>query len=203
MVSTVGHASQALAQAANYEPIRVDVGLGVGHAPGVSAAGFGIVAEPKYLLTDNIALGARIEGLVTFGASIDSGGGDTSLGSGTVGATLLKAEYLLGDLPLRPVAGLAAGLYGIGGQELRTTDDGASVSNRGGKYFGIGPQVALELGRARFAVTYHMIVGATIEVEQTNGGFEDFSQNYYLFELSFHLGGGRKKAPPTSEPTGP
>jgi len=187
----------ASAQATHYEPIRVDVGLVGGYAGGVGGGGFGGVVEPKFLIRDHIALGLRVEGMVIFGASVDGPDESLSISSGSLASTLLKAEYLVGDFAIRPMVGLGLGLYSIGGQDIDTGSTGVRVDQNLGRHLGMAPQLGLELGRARFAVVYNMILGADIEVEQTVGGsttVRDFTQNYYSFELSFHFGGSRLAA---------
>lgn len=193
----------ATAQAANYELIRVDAGLAGGYSKGVESGGFGGMVEPKLMLHDNVTVGLRVEGMVTFGANVGRGSDELSIASGSVAATLVKAEYLFGNLAVRPVVGLSAGLYSIGGEAITTSSDSVGVSQRAGRYFGVAPQVGLELGRVRLAVSYNAIVGASIEVEQTVGepqSRRDFSQNYYSFELSFHFGGTRLDRPAAGPP---
>lgn len=184
----------AAAQATNYELIRVDAGLLGGYSGGLGAGAFGGMVEPKLMLHDDIAVGGHLEGLVTFGASVGDASEQVSMASGSVGAVLAKGEYFVGRFAIRPVVGLAAGMYMIGGETITSGPEGASVSQKAGKYFGIAPQIGIDLGRVRLAATYHMILGADIEVRQTIGDAEmtqDFSQNYTSFELSFHFGGTR------------
>jgi len=200
-------ARPASAQAANYEAIRIDLGLVGGYSEGVDAGGFGGVFEPKFLLHDNIAIGLRIEGIIMFGASLDGPGGSSSYRSGSASATLVKAEYLLGTWDIRPFASLGIGIYSFGGQEVEFLEPGgARVRQNLGRHIGIAPQIGIELARLRLAVTYNTILGAGIEVEQTVGdpsSFRKFSQNYYSIEFSFHFGGSRKPMVVHAEAPGP
>ena len=71
-----------------------------------------------------------------------------------------------------------------------------------GRYFGVAPQIGIDLGRVRLAATYNAILGASLEVHQTVGDVEQTSsasQNYLSLELSFRFGGGRR-APPATQP---
>jgi hypothetical protein len=191
--------SPARAEAQNYERIRVDFGLIGGYASGINEGGFGGVVEPKLVVTDNIGVALRLEGMVTFGASV--GGDDTSFGTGSVGLLGLKSEYLVGTFDVRPVVGLGAGLYAIGGDTIDSGPDQVVVSHKSGRYFGVSPSVGIDLGRVRLSATYNLIFGADIEVDQMVGGSttrRDFSQNYFTFELSFHVGGSRVKRAPAS-----
>src|SRR5215212_5735697 len=59
--------ASAHAQAASYQPIRVDSGLSGSYASDSGRGGFGGVVEPKLYVHDNIAVGARVEALIMFG----------------------------------------------------------------------------------------------------------------------------------------
>jgi hypothetical protein len=178
----------ARAQAQRYEPIRVDFGLVGGYASGLSEGGFGGCVEPKLLLTDHLAAGLRLEGQVTFGASV--GDGDTGFSTGSVGLLAAKGEFLLGDFGIRPAVGLGLGFYFIGGDTIESGPDQVVVSHKSGNYFGLSPSLGIDLGRVRLAVTYHVLFGAAVEVEEM-GVRKDFSQNFWSFELSFHVGGSK------------
>ncbi|HEY5924925.1 MAG TPA: hypothetical protein VIV11_24760 [Kofleriaceae bacterium] len=161
------------------------------------------MVEPKYLIHDNIAIGGRIEAQVQFGGSFGENG-DTKVSMGAVGAVLAKGEYLLGTGTMRPFAGVGIGMFNIVSQSVETGPSTASVDQKAGRYFGIAPQLGINLGRLRLAATYNMILGADIEVRQTVGGAmqtSTFSQSYVTFEMSFRFGGRRKAAAPrASEP---
>jgi hypothetical protein len=178
----------------NYEPIRVDFGLVGGHARGISEGGFGGLVEPKLVVGDHLAVGLRVEGMVTFGASV--GGDSSSFGTGSVGLLAARGEYLVGTYDVRPVLGFGFGLYAIGGDTVARAEDQVLVSHKSGNYAGASPALGIEFGRVRLAVTYHILFGADITVERMAGGTtsrRDFSQNYLGFELSFHAGGSRMK----------
>lgn len=190
LVAVLGMAARAEAQ--HYEKIRVDFGLVGGYASAIAEGGFGGVVEPKFLVTDNLAAALRVEGMVTFGATV--GGSDTSFGTGSVGLIGVKGEYLIGDYAVRPAVGLGLGIYHIGGDTIDSAPDQVIVSHKSGSYLGASPSLAVDLGRVRLAMTYHVIFGADVQVDQMSGGAtmrRDFSQSYVTFELSFHVGGTR------------
>ncbi len=192
-------ASTAFAQAEHYQPIRVDSGLTGTYTASAGRGGFGAVVEPKYLIHDNVAIGLHFEGAVMFGGSIGENG-DTSMSMGVVAATLAKGEYLLGLGSVRPFVGLGIGMFDIASQSVSTSSMNASVDQKAGRFFGIAPQIGIDLGRVRLAATYNYMLGADIVVEQTvNGAMQtaSYSQNYLSFDLSFRFGGGMKRpAPP-------
>jgi hypothetical protein len=191
----------ASAEAEHYEPVRVDAGM-TGSTVGVSDRnGVGFVAEIKVNAHDNIAVGGRVEIAVMFGGLV----GDEALPFGMAAAALLKGEYLLGTGPVRPFAGVGAGLYSIGSHTIVSDPNGNNgISTTSGRYFGVAPEIGLDLGRLRLAATYNAILGTSVEYRQTTGGIEyreTFSQSYLSLEASFRFGGGRKRVSPSPPPT--
>jgi outer membrane protein X len=187
-------AGTASAQAAHYDPIRVDTGLIGTYVMSNSRGGFGAVVEPKFNLHDNIAVGLRIEGAVMFGGDFGQDG-DVKVDMGAVAVALAKGEYLLGQGGVRPFVGFGVGMYDIVSQSVEAGPMTTGVDQKAGRYFGISPQLGVDLGRLRLAATYNTILGADIEVRQMVGGVEQtssFSQNYFTFELSFRFGGRRR-----------
>jgi hypothetical protein len=108
---------------------------------------------------------------------------------------LLKGEYLLGTGAVRPFVSLGAGVYSMGSHTFVSGPDGeAGISTTTGRYFGVAPEVGIDLGRVRLAATYNAILGADVEYRRTSGGIEhreSFSQSYLSLELSFRFGGDR------------
>jgi hypothetical protein len=187
-------AAPAFAQAEHYEPIRVDSGLTGTYVSSNGRGGFGAMFEPKFLIDDHIAVGARVEAAVMFGGSFDNTG-STSMDMGAVGAVMAKGEYLFGDGGARPFVGLGLGVFDIASQSISAGNAMASIDQKAGRYFGVAPQVGVDLGRVRLAVTYDAIIGADIEVHQTVGGAaqtSSYSQSYLGGELSFRFGGARR-----------
>jgi hypothetical protein len=184
----------AFAQAEHYDPIRVDSGLTGTYVSSNGRGGFGAMVEPKFLIDDHIAIGARVEAAVMFGGSF-SNTGDTSIDMGAVGAVMAKGEYLVGNGGVRPFVGLGIGMFDIASQSISAGNMMASIDQKAGRYFGVAPQVGIDLGRVRLAVTYDAILGADIEVHQTVGGTmqtASYSQSYLGGELSFRFGGARR-----------
>ena len=192
------HATETFAQAENYEPLRFDSGLTGSYVSASGRGGFGALAELKFMVHDNIAVGARAEGEVMFGGNIGAEG-DVQMDIAAVSAGFAKAEYYLGTGSVRPMVGFGLGVFNIGSQSISAGQMTAGVDQKAGRYFGVAPQIGIDLGRVRFAATYNAILGASIEVRQTVGTVEQtesFSQNYFAFEMSVRFGGGRKRPPP-------
>ncbi|MFT3692158.1 MAG: hypothetical protein QM831_03390 [Kofleriaceae bacterium] len=189
--SSISHA-----QAVHYDPLRFDSGLIGIYAPGDGRGGFGASEELKFNVHDQVAVGLRAEASVQFGGNINTGNGDTSISIGAVAALMAKGEYFF--VPrgsVRPFAGLMLGIYDIAGESVDASNNGnTSIDQKAGRYFGIAPQIGIDLGRVRFAVAYNAMIGASIEVEQqvTTGGeptHTSYSQNYFSFEMSLRFGG--------------
>lgn len=78
-------------------------------------------------------------------------------------------------------------------------DGNTSISTTTGRYFGVAPELGVDLGPVRLAATYNAIVGTSVEYRQTTAGGqhrEGFSPDYLSLELSFRFGGGRKPTSP-------
>jgi hypothetical protein len=148
------------------------------------------------MVHDNVAIGGRVGFDVLFGGHI--GRDDLPLDVTMAAYGLLKAEYLFGTEMVRPFVGLGAGLYTIGSHSIDGGPNTAGIYTKVGDYLGIAPQVGVDVGRVRFAVTYNAIVGAGIDVHETVGAMQQttsVSQNYLSLELAFRFGGGRKLEP--------
>ncbi|XXF75369.1 hypothetical protein P2318_20110 [Myxococcaceae bacterium GXIMD 01537] len=151
--------------------------------------GGGATLEPKWNITDNIAAGIRLDAGAAIGSSVDDSGGSGA--TAAAAATLLKGEYLVGDSGIRPFVGLGAGMYVLANQAVAVnTEGGAGVAQSGGTFFGVAPQLGIDFGGARLAVSYNHILGADVLVEQSiNAGIEPtkIKRNYFLLELSFRI----------------
>lgn len=193
LAALLAGAHVAAAQAANYNPIRVDSGLSGTYVSASGRGGFGAVVEPKFSIHDQVSVGFRFEAAVMFGGSFGSDG-STKMELGAAAAVLAKGEYLLTTGTIRPFVGLGLGMIDIASQSVAAGPMTAAIDQRAGRYFGVAPQLGIDLGRMRLAATYNAILGADIEVHQTIGGVDQsasYSQNYLTFEMSFRFGGGR------------
>lgn len=195
----------AHADSEKYEQIRVDGGL-TGSWVGVhDRNGSGMVVEIKAMVTDMLAIGGRVEVAVMFGGLV--GNDDVELGVAMAACGLAKAEYFLLPGPIRPFIAFGAGGYTIGSQSIDNGPDTTSIHQQTGRYFGVAPQIGIDLGPVRLAATYNAILGASLELHQMIGSVEHtehVSQNYLSLELSFRFAGGeRRKPPPPMQPIPP
>jgi hypothetical protein len=187
----------------NIHLFRCDSGLMVPHGPGLGTWGAGVSLEPKVTLLDPLVVGLRFEGAGHMGGEISGSSAKISQYAST--AVMAKAEfYPLPLIAVRPFVGFGAGVFNMGGQNVSAGAGGGSISQSAGRYFGVAPQVGLELGRLRLALGYNAILGADVEVrQQVQAGTSpppptELSRNFVHFELGVRFGGGRK--PPRPAP---
>ncbi len=175
------------------EPVRVDAGLTGSSVAVDDRSGAGMMVEIKGLVNDHVAVGGRVEFGVMFGGRV--GNEDETLDVAMAACGLLKAEVSLGRGPVRPFVGFGVGGYTLGGQTIGDSMNGTYISQQSGRYFGVAPQVGVDLGRVRLAATYHALLGATLEVQNSVGTAppmtSTLSQNFLSLELSFQFTTGR------------
>ena len=190
---------EAMADAQNYEQIRVDVGM-IGSSVSVSDRnGVGFVTEIKVNAHDNVAIGGRVEFGVMFGGLVE----DEELPFSMAACGLVKGEYLLGAGPVRPFIGLGVGVYSIGSYTIIDDEGNSRIDRTTGRYVGVAPAIGVDLGRLRLAATYHAILGTSVEYRRMTAGVESretLSQNYLALEASLRFGGGRKQPASLNSP---
>ena len=180
--------------APHYQLFRNDIGFGGGSVPSQEVYGGSVSVEPKVNVLDNVALGGRVEAFIGGGGNLGSEGDDSvSVKQHVAVATLLKADFFTTRAAVRPWFGIGVGRYAIIGQGADTGSDTVQVDQNAGAYFGVAPQVGIELGGFRISATYNHIVGAQVEVRQTVGGeVKEYSQDYATVEIGFRFGGRRR-----------
>jgi outer membrane protein W len=154
------------AQAENYGAFKVDVMLGYANPSSSTDAvkgGLTFSIEPKYNLTDNIAVGLQLGSTILTSSN-------SAIGISALGNYSLTGEYYLTDNKVRPFAGLGAGLYTFG--DIEITSGGQTTKIPGGdSQFGFAPRAGLQIGHFRIAAEYNLVkdsnflalkIGATI-----------------------------------------
>jgi len=175
--------ASANAQSENYKAFKVDVGAlyAIPGGDGVKS-GAGFYIEPKYNLTDNIALGLKMEWAV-MGAEEQEG---MSVDISALGSYQITGDYYFGDSKVRPFVGLGAGIYSMGTAEFNAVEMAAN-NDMGtidyGSKFGFAPRAGLLLGHFRLGMEYNIITGIDSALE---------SRNYLSFKVGFEIGGGKK-----------
>ena len=203
VLALLGAASAARAQAPSYQPIRVDLTVYGGYAPGDAAAwGIGAALEPKYNLTDRLSLGLRLEGagFVTQDVKVSSGSGSTanvSQSARAVSAFSAKADFYLTTSAVRPFLGISAGLYRIGAGSQSVSGGTVVQSAAAFRGFGFAPQAGVNLGGFRLAATWHVITGGDMVIATQAVGAPaptevKLSKSFFAFELGGTFGGARR-----------
>jgi len=185
VVACVVFAGVASAQSDSFKSFRVDAGL-LYAIPGGDAldAGVGYYLNPKYQITDNILLGAKVEGAVMGSANEDAF--DVS----AVVSYAATFDYYFNTNSFRPFVGMDAGIYSLGSIEFDSNQNfaGGSTLEVNGDYdlgskFGIAPKVGFSYGHFDMALQYNLIFGQ-------EKGYDEY--NYMSVKLGFHFGGGKK-----------
>nr|WP_321406470.1 hypothetical protein [uncultured Carboxylicivirga sp.] len=172
--------TQASAQSENYKAFKVDVGALYGLPSDGFTAGIGFYLEPKYNITDNIALGFKMEWAVL---GVDEQDG-LSASISALGTYQVTGDYYFTTNKVRPFVGLGTGIYSMGSVDYTydvMSEAGTLTADYGSK-FGFAPRAGLLLGHFRVGLEYNIITGlADLD-----------SRNYMSLKLGFEIGGGKK-----------
>jgi outer membrane protein X len=176
-------ASELKAQSTNFKPFRVDFATGYAMPMGKRANGGVLVAiEPKFAISNEIAVGLRLEGAFSAKSVMLSNG---SLVKGNAEATssyLITSDYFFRKKGVKMFAGLGTGLYRVKSIKLESYKLSSEVVNApDGTKFGFAPRVGLESGHFRAAIEYNVV-----------GKYKTLDYNYLAFKIGFFLGGGIK-----------
>lgn len=169
--------SKVFAQSENYRAFKVDLMGGWAMPAGVGSTtkgGINFSIEPKYNITDNLALSYKYEGAILVSADVQGADGDNLVSLNT--SHLVGAEYYFGDRTVRPFVGAGVGFYHPRyirvDSELNSLDD--LNAGRGFKA-GFAPRAGLQIGHFRLAAEYNQVK----------------NNSYWGFKMGFTLGGGR------------
>jgi hypothetical protein len=204
-LAAVALANPARAQAPSYQPVRVDLTFyGAYASADATSWGGGVALEPKYNLTDHLAVGLRFDAaaFVTQDVRVGSASGDVSVSQGARAVTtfLAKADYYLTTTPVRPFVGLGLGLYRIGAGSQSVSGGTVVQTAQAFRGFGLCPQLGVNFGGFRLAGTYHVVTGDDmVSVTQAVGApaptVTKLSKNFFSFELGGTFGGASRLGP--------
>ncbi len=164
--------SFSLVNAQTYKLFKVDTQGG--YATPLSSdnykGGFCLAIEPKFNITDNIAVGLKSEAavLANFDSYADSYGKFS-----VVGSTLLTGEYYLGHKVVRPFFGVAAGLY----RTIIIDSDVDFEYVGANRTFGFAPRAGLQIWHFRLVGELNLVKNA----------------NYFSLKFGTTWGGGKRK----------
>jgi hypothetical protein len=170
--------STANSQSVMYNVFKVDVDLGYASPSSGNGtkAGATFTIEPHYRLSDDFALGLRIEGAALGYETTNSSGG-TKIKASLLTSFSITGDYYLANGGFRPFIGGGAGFYTVqavaGNNESGTANNGRPGSTN----FGFFPRIGFESGHFRFSGAYNVVGN---------------SSSYASVTLGFFLGGGKK-----------
>lgn len=131
-----------------------DLGLDVAWAPAARMFGLGVLTEARVPQSSSVSFGLRAGAAFLAGGAFDQGSTTTGVARLAFGFGLLaRGEFLIGEAgsAVRPfVAGLVGG-HGWSSHSF----GGAAPAQHGGLSFGLAPQLGVELGGVRIALTWH------------------------------------------------
>ncbi len=190
------------AQAQEYKPVKV--GLGLGYAsPGGDGAKGGVLLylEPAYRVNDQIAVGLRLEtAVMARGVTVTSGG--TSVTSDAEvkanASYTVNGQYYFSNNNFRPFAGLGLGIYSLASASVSVSGGGSSASaSAAASKFGFYPRLGFDVGHFTMQIEYNIIPSTTDEITVSSGTsgtsvLTSESKNSYLgIKAGFFIGGGK------------
>jgi hypothetical protein len=153
-----------------YKAFKVDVDLGyAGPSSGTAEAGAVFAIEPHYRLSDDFALGLRIEGA----ALVYKNGAGKTKGS-LLTSYCVSGDYYLAENGFRPFIGAGVGIFD---QQSVSGNSGNVALVPGGTNFGVFPRIGFETGHFRLSADY--------DIAGNNS-------NYFAIALGVFFGGGKK-----------
>ena len=168
------------AQSPTYKPFRVDVSAGL-NVPTKDKVGNTISIEPKYALSDRLALGLRFES-----STVLRDGPTGQLTDGRfVRSYAASGDYYLNADRYRFFAGLVTGIYQRGtamlsDKGIEATLDSFPDIRYESVRFGLAPRVGFELSHLRVSAEYNFITA-----RQTD------NINYLALKAGVIIGGGK------------
>jgi hypothetical protein len=169
------------ANAQDYKPFRVGIALGYAIPDGGGGILFDI--EPSYRVSDQIAVGLRLES-AAMARSID---GVTGSVSGN-GSYTVNGQYYLGDGNFRPYVGLGMGIFTIASVSISAAAGEVAAGSKIGFY----PRIGFDLGHFNVNLDYN-IIGATAESITFDGNAieTDIKNSYIGLRFGAFIGGGK------------
>jgi len=173
----------AKAQSTEYRAFKFDIGFGyaipTANSNGGTKAGATFTLQPHYRLSDEFAVGLRIEGA---GLGYENGANNTNdVKVEILSSYCATGEYYLMKGGFRPFIGAGFGFFTQQSADVNSNtvqqDNNTVVLVPGGTKFGLFPEAGFEAGHFRMSADYNVAGG---------------NNNYASFKIGFFFGGGRK-----------
>jgi len=171
--SMMGLAMLVRAQSAAFETFKFDIGVGYATpSQGSTVAGATFTLQPHYRVSDDFAVGLRIEAAAVFYHTAADDKRGSAIGSGC-----LTGEYYLSDQGFRPFIGAGVGLFDQSAVTV-SKESGSDVA-LSARVINLGafPEIGFEAGHFRFSLDYDYTGGYT---------------NYFSAKIGAFFGGGKR-----------
>jgi len=175
----IGFGAAAKGQSATYHNFKVDISLGYA-IPSESSgtdgtkAGVTFTVQPHYRLSDDLALGLRIEGAAL--GDKNETDGSTHVKISVLTSYCATGEYYLAEKGVRPFVGAGLGIFA---QSVSlNSDSGNKLASASSSKFGFFPEVGIEAGHFRLSADYD-IIGSNL--------------SYFSIKIGAFFGGGSRK----------
>ncbi|MBC7922038.1 MAG: hypothetical protein H7Z75_13230 [Ferruginibacter sp.] len=163
-----------------FKPFKVDVSLGFAVPAGSGSKGGVLFAlEPKYAVSDQIAVGLRLEAAAVARAVGDGVSAEVK----AIVSYALTGDYYFSTNKSRLFAGLGAGLYQFAAATVTEQDQNQPLDeSRIDAYskFGVVPRVGAELGHFRAGLEYNLVPK-----------MGEVKNSYFAVKLGVLIGGGK------------
>ncbi len=168
LIALTGFAFLANAQSTTYKNFKVDIDLGyAGPTSGTAKGGATFIIEPHYRLSDDLALGLRLDAAALLYQNTSGGNSGAALVSYT-----FTGDYYLMKTGFRPFVGGGLGFF------TQESVNSTVAVVQTGTNFGFFPRVGFEYGHLRVAADYDVAGGGT---------------KYFGVTIGVALGGGSRK----------
>jgi hypothetical protein len=176
--STTNTKSTSDSGAPTYHQFKVDVDLGYASPSSGNGtkAGATFTIEPHYRLSDDFALGLRVEGAALGYETINTSG-NKKIKASLLTSFSATADYYLANGGFRPFIGGGAGFYTVQAVAGNSESGTVTTSRPGSTNFGFFPRIGFEASHFRLSGAYNVVGN---------------SSNYASITIGFFLGGGKK-----------
>ncbi len=168
------------ANAQEFKPFQLYLGLGYA-MPADGGGGILVDVEPAYRISDQIAVGLRLES-----AAMAKVVGDYEASVKGVGSYTVNGKYYFSNNNFRPYAGVGLGLYALGSSTAGP--NGGSIE--AGTTFGFYPRIGFDAGHFNFNIDYNIV--SSTQVDTTVGDIDDIKNSYIGFRVGAFIFGGRR-----------
>jgi hypothetical protein len=177
LLAFVGFSLLVKAQSETYHNFKVDLGIGYAipsAGSGGTKAGATFTIQPHYRLSDELALGLRIEGAGLGYENQETN--DSKVKISILTSYCATGEYYLAKTGLRPFVGAGAGIFTQSAEV--DSDTGGKLASAHPSDFGFFPEAGIEAGHFRLSADYNIIGN---------------SNSYFAVKIGAFFGGGSRK----------